>query len=62
MHGGAWRCRSGPNYNDPEPDMKREKMAWDAIQRPAPWRHNTEPERGYIEASPPGTPANPSPI
>ena len=23
----------GPNYNDPEPDMNRAKMAWDAIQK-----------------------------
>src|SRR5436309_14968254 len=23
----------GPNYNDPEPDMNRATMAWDAIQK-----------------------------
>ncbi len=41
----------GPNYNDPAPDMNREKMAWDAIQKArALAAHVTEPERGYIEA------------
>src|SRR5258708_2049698 len=41
----------GPNYNDPDPDMNREKMAWDAIQKARSLSANaSEPERGYIEA------------
>lgn len=41
----------GPNYNDPEPDMNRAKMAWEAIQRARSLGvHATDPERGYIEA------------
>src|SRR5437016_1017678 len=41
----------GPNYNDPEPDMNRAKMAWDAIQKARSLAaHATEPEHGYIEA------------
>jgi len=41
----------GPNYNEPEPDMNRERMAWDAIQKARSLgAQATEPERGYIEA------------
>ena len=37
------------------PDMNREKMAWDAIQKARSLAgHATEPERGYIEL--PATP------
>ena len=41
----------GPNYNDPEPDLTREKNAWDAIQKARSLAAGaTEPERAYIEA------------
>jgi tetratricopeptide (TPR) repeat protein len=41
----------GPNYNDPEPDLAREKKAWEAIQKASALESKaTEPERGYIEA------------
>ena len=41
----------GPNYNDPEPDMAREKAAWEAIQKARAGSANATPqERGYIDA------------
>jgi len=41
----------GPNYNDPEPDMAREKAAWDAIRKArAVGADATPQERGYIDA------------
>ena len=41
----------GPNYNDPEPDLNREKTAWQAIQKAtALGARATEPERAYIAA------------
>ncbi|HXI39978.1 MAG TPA: hypothetical protein VNH83_08365 [Bryobacteraceae bacterium] len=41
----------GPNYNDPAPDMNREKMAWEAIQKARAFSAQvSEPERAYIEA------------
>jgi tetratricopeptide (TPR) repeat protein len=41
----------GPNYNDAEPDLNREKTAWDAINKARSLAaHATEPERAYIEA------------
>src|SRR5438270_259708 len=40
----------GPNYNDPEPDLNREKTAWDAIQKARSLAGSTDQERGYIEA------------
>jgi hypothetical protein len=41
----------GPNYNDPEPDLNREKTAWDAIQKARSLAAGaSEPERAYIEA------------
>jgi len=42
---------AGPNYNDPDPDLNREKTAWNAIQKARSLAsHASEPERGYIEA------------
>ena len=41
----------GPNYNDPEPDQKREQMAWQAIEKARFLEPNsTQAERGYIDA------------
>jgi len=41
----------GPNYNDPEPDMNREKMAWDAVQHGIQLAANGPPEeRAYLDA------------
>jgi len=41
----------GPNYNDPEPDLTREKTAWEAIQKARSLASGaTEPERAYIQA------------
>src|SRR5713226_9900113 len=41
----------GPNYNDAEPDLNREKTAWDAISKARSLAAQaTEPERGYIDA------------
>ena len=41
----------GPNYNDPEPDMNREKMAWDAVQHGLQLASGGPPEeRAYLEA------------
>src|SRR5437879_1195340 len=41
----------GPNYNDAEPDLKREKTAWDAIHKAhSLGAQATEPERAYIDA------------
>ncbi|HKX00106.1 MAG TPA: hypothetical protein VJN43_20360 [Bryobacteraceae bacterium] len=41
----------GPNYNDPAPDMQREKMAWDAIEKAGSLASgSTDSERAYIEA------------
>lgn len=41
----------GPNYNDPEPDMAREKASWDAIQKARALAANATPqERAYIDA------------
>ena len=39
----------GPNYNDSEPDLNREKIAWEAIQRGIQLSANATPsERDYI--------------
>ncbi|HLN02682.1 MAG TPA: hypothetical protein VK335_25560 [Bryobacteraceae bacterium] len=39
----------GPNYNDPEPDLSREKTAWDAVQHGMALASNaTVPERDYL--------------
>lgn len=39
----------GPNYNDPAPDLSREKTAWDAVQRGLALASNaTEAERDYL--------------
>jgi tetratricopeptide (TPR) repeat protein len=41
----------GPNYNEPEPDLNREKMAWDAVQHGLALVSNASPEeQGYLEA------------
>ena len=41
----------GPNYNDPEPDLNREKMGWDAVQHGLSLASSaTPPERAYLEA------------
>ena len=41
----------GPNYNDPEPDLNREKMAWEAVQHGLALASNASPEEmGYLEA------------
>ncbi len=41
----------GPNYNDPEPDLNREKTAWDAVQKGLALAANATPaERDYITA------------
>ncbi len=39
----------GPNYNDSEPDLNREKTAWDAVQRGIALAVNATPvERDYL--------------
>lgn len=41
----------GPNYNDAEPDLEREKTGWDAIQKAHTLAVDaTAPERDYIDA------------
>lgn len=41
----------GPNYNDPEPDLNREKTAWDAVQHGLALAANATPaERDYLTA------------
>ena len=41
----------GPNYNDSEPDMNREKMAWEAVQHGLALASNASPEEmAYMEA------------
>jgi len=41
----------GPNYNDPEPDLNREKTAWDAVQKGIALASNATPaERDYLTA------------
>ena len=42
---------AGPNYNDPVPDMNREKMAWDAVQHGLQLASSGPPEeRAYLDA------------
>ncbi len=41
----------GPNYNDPEPDLDREKTAWDAVQHGLALASDaTQAERDYLTA------------
>ncbi len=41
----------GPNYNDPEPDLGREKTAWDAVQHGLALASNaTQAEHDYLTA------------
>ncbi|HUJ21065.1 MAG TPA: hypothetical protein VLX58_06045, partial [Bryobacteraceae bacterium] len=41
----------GPNYNDPEPDMNREKTAWENVHRGLDLAADAPPEeRAYLEA------------
>ena len=41
----------GPNYNDSEPDMNREKIAWEAVQHGLALASNASPEEmAYMEA------------
>ena len=41
----------GPNYNDPEPDLNREKTAWDAVQQGLSLSSKISPaERDYLTA------------
>lgn len=41
----------GPNYNDPEPDANREKMAWDALQHGLALASHAAPaEQDYLRA------------
>src|SRR5713101_7173335 len=41
----------GPNYNDPDPDLNREKTAWDAVHHGLQLASNASPEEmAYLEA------------
>jgi tetratricopeptide (TPR) repeat protein len=41
----------GPNYNDPEPDLNREKTAWDAVQHGLALASHASPEElAYLTA------------